>query len=305
MTANRRQMLGQGVALGVGLIASKAFSQNSATGTDGKGGDRVSRRRATTTVLFHGPKGAFINGVASTSDGFWIVEQKINGGANSPWKYRNGQPLQIYSDLHETAWLVDDKGNIKSTAKTEGHNTSGFAYGGGYLWLGSNSAGQNGVVQASLEGKTIKNRQVPFGPPGDGGGIHGLDYVGGKLWIASLRLRALVKVDAASWNTELILPFPQQFARYHGCAYDASNDTVLVITGNESTGYSNGKAGIARLDAKTGALVEVIDFMPDTCDPHGLTFKGARLISCDAGLHPGWPLNDSPYSGAIFQINIV
>jgi hypothetical protein len=51
-------------------------------------------------------------------------------------------------------------------------------------------------------------------------------------------------------------------------------------------------------------MIEVIDFAPNTCDPHGLTFHQGKLISCDAGLHPGWPLWDSPYSGAIFQINI-
>jgi hypothetical protein len=101
-----------------------------------------------------------------------------------------------------------------------------------------------------------------------------------------------------------MLPFPAGFDRFHGCAYDASNDTVLVITGNNSTGYASGTPGIARLDAKTGNMVEVIDFEKGTCDPHGLTFHQGKLISCDAGLHPGWPLWDSPYAGAIFQINI-
>jgi hypothetical protein len=29
------------------------------------------------------------------------------------------------------------------------------------------------------------------------------------------------------------------------------------------------------------------------------------LISCDAGIHPGWPVNDSPTAGWIFQIDFV
>jgi hypothetical protein len=33
-------------------------------------------------------------------------------------------------------------------------------------------------------------------------------------------------------------------------------------------------------------------------------FNG-KLISCDAGIHPGWPNNDSPTAGWIFQIDFV
>jgi hypothetical protein len=33
-------------------------------------------------------------------------------------------------------------------------------------------------------------------------------------------------------------------------------------------------------------------------------YNGA-LYSCDAGVHPGWPLNDSPYQGYIFRIDFV
>jgi len=30
-----------------------------------------------------------------------------------------------------------------------------------------------------------------------------------------------------------------------------------------------------------------------------------KLISCDAGIHPGWPSYDSPTSGTIFQIDFI
>jgi hypothetical protein len=29
----------------------------------------------------------------------------------------------------------------------------------------------------------------------------------------------------------------------------------------------------------------------------------SALISCDAGVHPGWPVNDSPTAGWIFRID--
>ena len=306
MLASKRQFIGLGVGLGAGLIASQAFAQGAARTEAAAGRQRapVPHRKATTTVLFQAPKGKFINGVATSPQGLWLMEQKEGGGPNSQYKYKDGKPLEPPTDLHENAWLVDDKGAIKKTVVTEGRNTSGFAVGGNSLWVGCNATGHNGVVQTSMESKTVSHRQVPFSPSGDGGGIHGLDWHNGKLWIAALRLRAAVRIDPVTWNTEVMLPFPAGFDRFHGCAYDASNDTLLVVTGNNSTDYATGKPGIARLDAKTGNMVEVIDFAPGTCDPHGLTFHQGKLISCDAGLHPGWPLWDSPHSGAVFQINI-
>jgi hypothetical protein len=304
MLADKRQFLGLGVALGASLITSEAMAQGAAAEPAARGRRPIPHRKATTTVLFQAPKDKFINGVATSPQGLWLIEQKESGGPNSSYHYKDGRPLEPASDLRETAWQVDDKGAVKKTVITEGHNTSGFAVGDNSLWVGCNQGGNNGVIQTSMESKTISHRQVPFGPPQDGGGIHGLDWHDGKLWIAALRLRAAVRIDPVTWNTEMILPFPAGFDRFHGCAYDASNDTLLVVTGNNSTGHIDGKAGLARLDAKTGNMVEVIDFAPNTCDPHGLTFHQGKLISCDAGLHPGWAINDSPFTGAIFEIHI-
>ena len=306
MLANKREFLGLGVGLGVGLsaalAAAPALAQDDAAPRRGRAAPP--HRTATTTILFQAPKGRFINGVASSPDGLWLAEQKDAFGPNSQYKHADGSPAPINTDLTESVWLVDDSGNVKKTFTTQGHNVSGFAVGGGSLWQGCNQGGHNGVVQTTMDGKFVGVRQVPFGPPADGGGIHGLDWHDGKLWIAALRLKAALRVDPVTWNTEIMLPFPAGFDRFHGCAYDASNDTLLVITGNNSNGHLTGKAGIARLDAKTGNMVEVIDFAPNTCDPHGLTFHQGKLISCDAGLHPGWAINDSPTTGAIFEIHI-
>jgi hypothetical protein len=48
-----------------------------------------------------------------------------------------------------------------------------------------------------------------------------------------------------------------------------------------------------------------VDFVPNSCDPHGLAMHNGSLISCDAGIHPGWPNNDSPTSGWIFRIDFI
>jgi len=41
-----------------------------------------------------------------------------------------------------------------------------------------------------------------------------------------------------------------------------------------------------------------------SADPHGLEFHNGALISCDAGIHPGWPNYDSPSNGWIFKIEM-
>jgi hypothetical protein len=60
-----------------------------------------------------------------------------------------------------------------------------------------------------------------------------------------------------------------------------------------------------KYDGKTGQLVMTVDFLPGSCDPHGLVWHEGRLVSCDAGIHPGWKAMDSPSSGYIFSIELV
>jgi hypothetical protein len=39
-------------------------------------------------------------------------------------------------------------------------------------------------------------------------------------------------------------------------------------------------------------------------DSHGLEFHSGTLVSCDAGIRPGWPNGDSPSPGWIFTIEM-
>ena len=83
------------------------------------------------------------------------------------------------------------------------------------------------------------------------------------------------------------------------------NGTIWQIIGNDSTKYSEGRPGLVRYEAATGKVLETVDFVPGSSDPHGLALHDGKLISCDAGIHPGWPNNDSPTAGLIFRIDFV
>ncbi len=258
---------------------------------------RAATRKAKTTRLFRSPQG-FPNGLAATPEGLWIAEQKLSGAQAA--QYHLPEP----KDLSEAAWLVDWNGKLLKTVTTPSRNTSGMAVGGGYVWMVAN-APPEGVFQVDMNSKLVSHRQIPLGPANDGGGCHGAMWQDGKLWIASLRLRGNLRLDPKTWAPEFFIPFYQapDRVRYHDITWD--NGTIWQIVGNDSRNYSEGKPGLVRYDAATGKVLEVVDFLPGSSDPHGLTMHEGKLFSCDAGIHPGWPNNDSPTSGWIFQIDFV
>ena len=291
----KREFLAAGV-VGLGLgIAGAAFGQPAAAAGGQPAGRRARReipnRMAKTSVMFKTPEG-FPNAIAVAPEGLWIGEQKEG---------RNAAPG---ADLREAAWLVDWNGKLLKTVMTESKNTSGMAYGDGCVWMGANAAPE-GIFQTDMNSRTVSHRQIPMGPADNGGGCHGLLWNDGKLWVAALRLRGILRVDPKSWAPEFFIPviLPEDRARLHGIAWD--NGAVWIVTGNDSKSFAEGKPGLAKYDAATGELLETVEFVPGSADPHGLAMHNGALISCDAGLHPGWPTNDSPTSQTIFRIDLV
>ena len=283
----KREFMLAGLGAGLALGGKRALAQRE---------DSAPRRVAKTTKLFKSPSG-FPNAVDATPEGLWIAEQKMSG--EQAKQYGVTPP----KDLSEAAWLVDWKGKLLKTVMTPSRNTSGMAVGGGYVCMGANAPPQ-GVFQVDMDGKVISHRQIPLGPADNGGGCHGVMWHEGKLWISALRLRGALRVDPKTWEPEFMIPFYQgpNVSRYHATAWD--NGAIWQVTGNNSTSYAEGRPGLVKYDAATGRVLEIVDFAPGSCDPHGLTMHDGALISCDAGIHPNWPTNDSPTAGWIFRIDI-
>lgn len=297
----KREFLTAGIGTGLALAkGTAAFSQQSLADSRANSTQRERRpatRKAKTTKLFKSPPG-FPNGVAITPEGLWIAEQKMSG--DQAVAYHLPEP----KSLTEACWLVDWNGKLLKTVNTESRNTSGMAVGGGYVWMVAN-APPEGVFQVDMNSRLVSHRQIPLGPADNGGGCHGALWQDGKLWIASLRLRGNLRVDPKTWEPEFMIPFYQapDRVRYHGIAWD--DGTIWQIVGNDSKRYSEYRPCLVRYEAATGKVLEVADFVPGSCDPHGLAMHDGKLISCDAGIHPGWPTNDSPTAGWIFQIDLV
>jgi len=249
--------LGAGVALGAARAARGGQStvQRAA----------LPVRKTKTTVLFKSPEG-YPNALAVAPEGLWIGEQKS-----------------------DHACIVDWNGKLLKTVTTESKNTSGMAVGGGYIWMGANAA-PNGIFQTDLNSKTIAHRQVPLG----GGCCHGVEWVEGKLWIAALRLRGILRVDAQTWTPEFMIPY--SVPRAHGTAF--VKDAIWMVTGDDEG------AGLIKYDVESGRPLEAVRFTESDPDPHGLVWHDGALYSCDAGIHPGWPENKSPTHGYIFRIEL-
>jgi hypothetical protein len=277
----KRDLLAAGLGLGVGLGALSVRAQPAA----GANRPGVPHRRLKTTPLFKSPDG-FPNAIAASPEGLWIAEQLTLTDPPS------GKTNNVY--------LVDWNGKVLKTVRNESRNTSGMGYGGGYLWIAAN-APPEGIFQTDLNSRTISHRQIPLGPPGDGGGCHGCMYHDGKLYLNALRLRGILRVDAKTWQPEFLIPY--NFDRTHELAWD--NGAIWMITGTRGKTAAEDFGGLAKYDAATGRLLETASFDVGSPDPHGLTMHEGKLYSCDASIHPGWKDSSSPTSGMIFRIDFV
>ena len=305
MSMKRREFLAAGLAWNIGSVITLAQQGGTAPDSGARGGGaggrgRVPARVAKTTKLFKSP-GMYPNALAVMTDapgGLWIGQQKITASNSKTYN------LPVLPEADEAAWLVDWNGKLVKTVMTPSRNTSGMAYGGGCVWMGANSE-PFGIFQVDMNSKLISHRQIPLSIDGSGSGCHGVKWHNGKLWIAALRLGGILRVDPKTWVPEvLIRASSEEKPRLHDVCFD-NEGNIWVVTGNNSTSYGEGKAGLNKYDGKTGQLLMTAEFAPGSCDPHGLDWHDGRLVSCDAGIHPGWKGLESPHSGYIFSIEIV
>jgi len=314
-----------GIGLGAAISSGVALAQQTelaprAAGTDALGrgaGEGRSRRAgppkrmAKTTRLFLTPP-SWPNAIATDPDGrgFWVQEQR-------------------HDNKQEAAWLLDRNGRVLHTVMTNCKDTSGMAYGDGCIWSGANGESEithpippvEGIFQTDMKSRQVSQRQIPFGPADNGGTTHGLAWENGKLWIYANRLAALVRIDPKSWQVDYMFPvsrIPNLSERLHGIEWD--NGFIWQVTGTQNPdvpGYEGYTPGLIKYEVQTGQVVQIVEFVPGSCDIHDVTVADGVLYGVDAGEHPGWsidnptyqrpgfpPLN-SPSGGYVFRIDLI
>jgi streptogramin lyase len=263
MNLNRRHFCGSILAAGTPLTSLAA------TG-------RVPTHKAKATKLFASPDG-HPNALEATPEGLWVGEQ-----------------------VTDTAYLLDWKtGKVLKKVPTDSSNTSGLAYGGGYLWMGANGGPvmRDPRPDERKDGRIVKvdpeiGRTVGVFNTPDGGGVHGLVYAANSLWVTCFKWNVIAQIEPETF--EVKHKFPLHLTRPHGLAWDPPGMWV---------GYANDFIFLKQ-DVRDGRMLEVVTLEKgEAPDPHGMDMYQGKMYVCDAGISPGAKPSGSPGAGFIYRLD--
>jgi streptogramin lyase len=238
---------------------------------------RVPTHRAKVTKLFRSPEG-HPNALEATPEGLWVGEQ-----------------------ISDRAYLLDWKtGEVLKKLDTESSNTSGMAYGGGYLWMGANGGpiGRLARPDEPRYGRIVKvdpetGRTVGVYTVPDEGGVHGVLWADNALWMTCFKWKAIARVDPDTF--QVTHKFPTHLTRPHGLAWDPPGMWV---------GYSNDWVFLKQ-DLQDGRVLEIITLEKGKDpDPHGMDMYQGKMYYCDAGISPPAVASNSPHAGYICRIDL-
>jgi sugar lactone lactonase YvrE len=196
------------------------------------------------------------NGLQATKDGLWIVDQ-----------------------LTDDAILVDRRGKVLRRFFTESENASGVTFGGGALWIGVNGTTQfrvhrktdrhdTGLLKVDPRtGKTLAWYKMS----GEGrDGIHGVEWVRGRIWVTRPGVKTIEIVDAKDGGVQRVVNVA--LGRSHGMAWQEGHMWCVFTTDRV----------ICKLDPRTGKAVQTIEAPKPHPEPHGFTIWDGDMLYCDA-----------------------
>lgn len=198
---------------------------------------------ATITILFDGP-GPQANGLAADDDGLWVCDQADN---------------RIYKVRY-------DDGSVITSFATPARNLSGCGFGGGSVWGASNIRPSAVTRHDPATGWCT---QYILLPRGESGGVHGIEWYDGALWVTRPGFLTVQKLDPDTGELLHEIPYPEP--RNHGIYFE---DGCAVV--NET---NNGN--VYKLDLTDGRVVD--KWHVDGFEIHGMT-RGpdGRIWFCDA-----------------------
>ena len=201
---------------------------------------------------------------------------------NSPCKHPNGlqwteKGLYVIDQELDDIYVLDEKGNINSKIETITENGSGITVGDGYIWTASNGRTQarpfkntdthkNIIYKLDIKsGKFIDSFSTP-----DGGGVHGLEWDNGIIWVTAFNPKAIYKINSKNYQIEA--KFLVDEDRLHGLARH-DNGIWCAHTSSKK---------IIKYDINNGSIVEEIQLDKDDPYPHGMSIKNNKIWICDA-----------------------
>ncbi len=221
---------------------------------------------------------------------------KTRKALESPCEMPNGlqwtdDGLYVMDQWTDNVYVVDERGKLLRTLNTLTENGSGITLGGGYIWTASNGRSVSRPHRSSdthlgyiykldmKTGEAVDRFRTP-----DGGGLHGLEWDNGLLWITQFTPKALVLVDPKK-GYKVVHKFEVDLPRAHGLARDGAG-IWCSFTGIQT---------IVKYNVETGREMERLQIGEGGPYPHGLSIRDGTLWYCDAdfpkntGTSRGWP----------------
>ena len=201
---------------------------------------------------------------------------------NSPCKHPNGlqwtdNGLYVIDQELDDIYVLDEKGNINSRLETVTENGSGITVGDGFIWTASNGRTQARPFKNTDTHKNLiyklditSGKFVDSFPTPDGGGVHGLEWDNGIIWVTAFNPKAIYKINSKNYQIEA--KFLVDEDRLHGLARH-DNGIWCAHTSNKK---------IIKYDINNGSIVEEIQLDKDDPYPHGISIKNNKMWICDA-----------------------
>ena len=195
------------------------------------------------------------NGLQWTDEGLFVMDQKT-----------------------DNVYVVDETGKLLRTIPTPTANGSGITVGGGFLWTASNGnsvsrpsrstdTGLGYIYKLDLQtGKAVDRFRTP-----DGGGIHGIEWDDGKIWVTAFQPKAIYLMDPAD-NYKVVHSFEVELERLHGLARVDDGIWCAHTTDNV----------IVKYDVDSGAELDRISLGEGDAFIHGMSIKDGVLWYGDA-----------------------
>lgn len=190
------------------------------------------------------------NGLQAADDGLWVISADDDS--------------RLYKLDYDTGEAIVD-------VPTETYKSSGMTVGGGHVWIASTHNSR--LYKLNEDGSAVKF----YDPPGTGvrdprdagpdyNRPHGMEWIDGKMWVATKPALRIYLIDAETLEVERSIPTPG--AAPHGIAWDG--ETIWCADRVMQT--------IHRLNPCNGEILDEI-YVPEP-ELHGLTMHDGALIFC-------------------------
>ena len=230
-----------------------------------------------------------------------MLNKQVSAPFKCPVRMPNGlqwvdDELFVVDQLTDDVFVLNEVGTIQRVITTETVNGSGITFGDGAIWTACNSnKGASARPGRPTDHNTANIRKVDavtgetidYFPTPDGGGVHGLEWDFGNIWVTETASKKLALIDGKTYK--ILLEFSCELNVLHGLATDGEGIWCA----------DRGDKIVVKYEKTTGKEMDRIILPKDGPDPHGLSIKDGVLWYSDADFPVAEGMRGYPEIGMI------